>query len=151
MCAFIGDSQKTVVLYNESDRIIMPLLRFDILTGRSDSQVKATLDAAHRAVLSAFEVPERDRYQIVHEHDPSRIVVEDTGRGFDRTPNVVVVSATSRRRSEAARRRFYADLCRELKEHAGIEPTDVIINFTTNTDADWSFGAGRAQFLTGEL
>jgi hypothetical protein len=44
----------------------MPLLRFDVLEGRSADQITTLLDAAHRAVLSAFGVPERDRYQIVH-------------------------------------------------------------------------------------
>jgi hypothetical protein len=33
----------------------------------------------------------------------------------------------------------------------GISPDDVMVNFATNADEDWSFGAGRAQFLTGEL
>jgi len=38
-----------------------------------------------------------------------------------------------------------------LEEHAGIQPSDVIVSFTTNSDADWSFGGGKAQFLNGEL
>lgn len=33
----------------------------------------------------------------------------------------------------------------------GIAPTDLIITVSENTRADWSFGLGRAQFLTGEL
>ncbi|WP_413541316.1 tautomerase family protein [Gibbsiella quercinecans] len=37
----------------------MPLLIFDVIEGRSEQQLKTLLDAAHRAVLSAFEVPER--------------------------------------------------------------------------------------------
>ncbi len=43
----------------------MPLLRFDLIRGRSDAEIKALLDASHRAMLAAFAVPERDRYQIV--------------------------------------------------------------------------------------
>jgi hypothetical protein len=46
---------------------------------------------------------------------------------------------------------FYGELCRELKACCGIEPSDVVVSIVTNTDADWSFGNGRAQFLTGEL
>jgi phenylpyruvate tautomerase PptA (4-oxalocrotonate tautomerase family) len=129
----------------------MPLLRFDVLKGRTDAELKAMLDAAHRAVLSAFNVPVRDRYQIVHEHEPSRMVIEDTGLGFKRSSNVVVVSVTSRPRSETAKRQFYADLCREFEAHAGIHPAEVVVSFTINSDADWSFGGGHAQFLSGEL
>ena len=46
----------------------MPLLQFDVIQGRSESELNTLLDAAHRAVLAAFKVPERDRYPIVHEN-----------------------------------------------------------------------------------
>ena len=49
----------------------MPFLRFDLIEGRSEAELKALLDAAHRAMLAAFKVPERDRYQIVQEHKRS--------------------------------------------------------------------------------
>jgi hypothetical protein len=29
--------------------------------------------------------------------------------------------------------------------------SDVVVSIVTNSDEDWSFGNGRAQFLTGEL
>ncbi|MCS5947024.1 4-oxalocrotonate tautomerase family protein [Klebsiella variicola subsp. variicola] len=41
----------------------MPLLTFDLIEGRTEQEIRTLLDAAHRAVLRAFEVPERDRYQ----------------------------------------------------------------------------------------
>jgi len=33
----------------------------------------------------------------------------------------------------------------------GLSPSDVVVSIVTTTDEDWSFGNGRAQFLTGEL
>ena len=129
----------------------MPLMRFDIIEGRSQEQVKKLLDAAHRAMVRAFEVPERDRYQIVHEHPPAHMIIEDTGLNIPRTRNVVVVTVNSRLRTTEAKQKLYAELCRELKDSCGIQSSDVMINIVTNTDADWSFGLGRAQFLTGEL
>jgi len=129
----------------------MPLVRFDVVEGRNDNEIKLLLDAAHRAVLSAFHVPESDRYQIYHEHPPSRLVAEDTGLGIRRTRNLVVVSVTSRERTQEIKEKFYAELCRELKESCSIDPNDVIVSIVTNAAADWSFGNGRAQFITGEL
>ena len=38
----------------------MPLLRFDLIEGRSDGELQTLLDAAHRAMLAAFKVPDRD-------------------------------------------------------------------------------------------
>ncbi|PLO67769.1 tautomerase family protein, partial [Klebsiella pneumoniae] len=54
----------------------MPLLTFDLIEGRTEQEVKTLLDGAHRAVLRAFEVPERDRYQIVHENKAHHMVIE---------------------------------------------------------------------------
>jgi hypothetical protein len=47
--------------------------------------------------------------------------------------------------------KFYRLLVERLATRCGLAPGDVIVNFVTNADEDWSFGAGRAQFLTGEL
>lgn len=104
----------------------MPLLRFDMIEGRSDEQLTAILDAAHRAVVSAFEVPERDRYQIMHEHRPGRLIVQDTGLGIERSDKVIVVSVTSRPRSEAAKLAFYLSVtgeavCKTVTD-VGLEP-----------------------------
>ena len=129
----------------------MPLLRFDLIEGRTDDEMKTLLDAAHRAMLAAFKVPERDRYQIVHEHPPSRIIVEDTGLGIPRTKNVVLLQMTSRPRKREQKEAFYRLLCEELEKSCGIVPSDVMVSIVENSDEDWSFGLGRGQFLTGEL
>jgi hypothetical protein len=129
----------------------MPLLRFDLIEGRSKSELKSLLDAAHRAMLAAFKVPERDRYQIVHEHKRSRMIVEDTGLDIPRTDDVVMLQVTTRPRGRAAKELFYRLLVEELERSCGIAPSDVMVSMVENTDEDWSFGYGRAQFLTGEL
>ncbi len=129
----------------------MPLLRFDLIQGRTDAELRALLDAAHRAMLAAFKVPERDRYQIVSEHAPSRLIVEDTGLGITRTEKVVFLQVTSRKRKKRQKQDFYRLLCAELEASCGISPSDVVVSFVENRDEDWSFGHGKAQFLTGEL
>ena len=128
----------------------MPFLRVDAYDGRSKKQVKELLDAIHRAILSAFGVPLRDRYQVYQEHSESNFIVQDTGIGIDRTKNVVFIGITSRQRTEAQKTMLYTKLIEELKT-CGIEQNDIVVSIVTNSDADWSFGNGRAQFLTGEL
>ncbi|HKB22440.1 MAG TPA: tautomerase family protein [Methyloceanibacter sp.] len=129
----------------------MPLLRFDLVAGRTDGELKSLLDAAHRAIVEAFGVPERDRYQIVHEHRASRMIIEDTGLGIPRTDKVVFLQVTSRKRKKKQKQDFYHLLCKELEKECGISPSDVVVSFVENGDEDWSFGLGRAQFLTGDL
>jgi Tautomerase enzyme len=129
----------------------MPLLRIDAVEGRSEVEIRKLLDATQRTVLTAFHVPQRDRYQIYHAHPQAHLVAEDTGLGITRTKNLVVVSMVSRERTPEMKQKFYAELCRELKESCGIEANDVIVSIVSNSAADWSFGNGRAQFVTGEL
>jgi len=129
----------------------MPLLRFDILEGRSPDQLKALLNATHSALVAAFRIPERDRYQIVQEHPATHFIVEDTGLGIPRSRNCVLLQITTRPRTQRAKEAFYHFLCESLKKECDIDPSDVVVSMVTNSDEDWSFGNGRAQFLTGEL
>ncbi|MGH6865865.1 MAG: tautomerase family protein [Methyloceanibacter sp.] len=129
----------------------MPLLRFDLIEGRTDAELKALLDAAHRAMLQVFQVPDRDRYQVVHEHKPSRMIAEDTGLGIARSDKLVLLQVTSRPRTKKQKEDFYRLLCAELEKTCGISPSDVMVSMVENSDEDWSFGLGQAQFLTGEL
>lgn len=102
-------------------------------------------------MLSAFKVPERDCYQILREHKTSRMIIEDKGLNIPRTRKVVFLQVTSRRRGREAKQAFYRLLTEELERSCGIAPSDVVVSIIDNTEADWSFGLGRAQFLTGEL
>lgn len=129
----------------------MPLLQFDVIQGRSESELKTLLDAAHRAVLSAFKVPERDRYQIVQENKPYQMIFQDTGLGFERSDNLVMVRVYTSPRSDEQKHFFMAELARELQESSGVEGRDLMISFITNAKSDWSFGYGEAQYVTGKL
>ena len=92
----------------------------------------------------------RDRYQVYQEHPESNFIVQDTGLGIDHTKKVVFTGITSQQRTQEQKANLHTKLCEELKSY-GIEPNDMIVSIVTNSDADWSFGYGRAQFLTGEL
>ncbi len=98
----------------------MPLLRFDIYQGRSDQELRTLLDTAHRVMVETFKVPERDRYQIVNEHLPSRMVAEDTGLDIPRTSNFVMVQITTRPRTREMKETLYKRMVEELEKHCRI-------------------------------
>ncbi len=125
----------------------MPLLRFDLIEGRSKSELKKLLDVCHHAMVEAFAVPERDRYQIVYQHSPEEMIIEDTGLGYPRTKNIVVISITSKKRTEDKKEKLYQLIAEGLERECGIAKTDVMISIVENGEADWSFGMGFAQFL----
>ncbi|KWV54274.1 tautomerase [Bradyrhizobium macuxiense] len=129
----------------------MPFLRFDLIEGRSDAEIQRLLDVTHDVLVEILRVPQRDRYQVVHVHPRSRVVALDTGLGIARTDNLVMLQLTSRPRDKALKLDFYRVLAERLSSACGIGPSDLVINFVINDDEDWSFGMGRAQFMTGEL
>ena len=75
----------------------MPFIQFHVVEGRSDQELAALLNATHRVVLDTLHVPVRDRYQIVHEHKPSRVRFEDTGLNIERSDKFVLLQITTRR------------------------------------------------------
>jgi phenylpyruvate tautomerase PptA (4-oxalocrotonate tautomerase family) len=129
----------------------MPLLYVDIIEGRTPAEVQAMLDAIHDAVVEAFQVPERDRYQVVRTHPAHEMAALDTGLGITRSSALVVLHVVSRKRPREFKERFYKLVAAHLAERCGVDPADLIVSLTENNDDDWSFGYGRAQFLTGEL
>ena len=129
----------------------MPLVRIDLLAGRTDAEVRAVADAVHTAIVEVYGIPERDRFQVVNELPAGRIIAQDAGLGFDRSDGVVVVQVfTQRGRSDETKQALYARLAERLGE-VGVAGEDVFVGYVENGPQDWSFGFGVAQYLTGEL
>jgi len=129
----------------------MPLVRIDAFEGRSEAEVKTLLDAAHVAIVKAFHINERDRYQIYHAHAKSHFIMQDTGLGIVRTEKALIITVYSKGRAEILKRRLYQQMTEELSRAASIAPSDVMMCVVENSAADWTFGNGDPQFLTGEL
>jgi phenylpyruvate tautomerase PptA (4-oxalocrotonate tautomerase family) len=129
----------------------MPLVRIDVIEGRTPEELQSLADCIHQAVLEAFAAPERDRYQVIQQHRREHLIVLDTGLGIERTDRVVLVQITSQAREASEKTELYARLAELLEQRGVAAASDVVVSVVENTQVDWSFGFGRAQFLTGEL
>lgn len=129
----------------------MPLIRIDVTEGRNDSEIKTLMDTVQDCVVEAFKVPVKDRYQIVTEHKPGRMILLDTGLGFERTEQAIVIQVFTSPRTTVNKNKFYQLLATNLEAKCGLDPKDLLVSVMTNTDVDWSFGFGKTQYLTGEL
>ena len=61
----------------------------------------------------------------------------------------MIITVVSKHRD--FKRRLYRELTQELSSSVSIAPSDVMTCIIENSSADWSFGNGEAQFLTGDL
>jgi hypothetical protein len=129
----------------------MPLIRIDITEGRSDAEIKTLMDTVQDCVIEAFKVPIKDRYQIVTEHRQGRMILLDTGLGFERTDQAIVIQVFTSHRTTVNKIKFYQLLAKNLEVNCDLDPRDLLVSVMTNTDVDWSFGFGKAQYLTGDL
>lgn len=129
----------------------MPLVRIDVTAGRTPEQLSRISRAIHEAVLAEYRIPERDYFHIITEHAPGQIIAQDAGLGFERTGGVVMVQIfTQGGRSQEAKESLFAAVAARLAD-AGVPGEDVFIGYVENGAGDWSFGFGRAQYMTGEL
>ncbi|MCU1575133.1 MAG: tautomerase family protein [Micrococcaceae bacterium] len=129
----------------------MPLVRIDINQGRSPQDLQHLSRGIHDAILAEYGIPERDYFHILTEHPAGQIVAQDAGLGFERTSDVVMIQIfTQGGRSQEAKQSLFAAVAAKLGE-LGIAGENVFIGYVENTAGDWSFGYGRAQYITGEL
>ena len=129
----------------------MPLVRIDVNQGRTPEQLQALSRGIHDAILAVYGIPERDYFHVLTEHPAGQILAQDAGLGFERTPDVVMIQIfTQAGRSQEAKQSLFAAVAERLAA-IGVAGEDVFIGYVENTAGDWSFGFGRAQYVTGEL
>jgi phenylpyruvate tautomerase PptA (4-oxalocrotonate tautomerase family) len=129
----------------------MPLVRITQQNVRTATETATMADIVQEVMLELFAAPPGDRYQIVETLPVGSIIAEDTGLGLDRSDGVVIIQITQQGRDAAQKQAIYAALAERLGAAGLVREEDLIISVVENRHEDWSFGRGRAQFLTGEL
>ncbi|WP_436951425.1 tautomerase family protein [Staphylococcus shinii] len=129
----------------------MPLMKIDLIKGREREEIKKILNISYEVMLDTFKAPKGDRYQIVNQHEDYEMQILDTGLGIERTKNVIVFTIITRPRTQQQKQSFYSELTNKLHDDMGIRKEDIMFSLIENTDEDWSFFNGEAQFLNGTL
>jgi phenylpyruvate tautomerase PptA (4-oxalocrotonate tautomerase family) len=129
----------------------VPLVRIDVLEGRTSEELRKLADTIQDVMLDVFAAPPRDRYQIITEHPKGHIIAEDTGLGLERTDGIVIIQIFQQGRSTEQKQAAFAELAKRLEAECGVRPEDLIVSVMANRHVDWSFGLGQAQFMNGSL
>lgn len=129
----------------------MPLVRITQHDVRTPERSRQLADIVQEVMLELFNAPPGDRYQILETLPTGSILAEDTGLGIERSDGVVIIHVTQQGRSTEQKQAIYAALAERLGAAQLVRPEDLIVSVVHNDREDWSFGHGRAQFLTGEL
>ena len=125
----------------------MPLVRVSLRRGKPAAHRKAVLDGIYRAMRSAFDVPEEDRFMLMCEHDEADVSYSNTYLGIARTDDLVIIQITANNtRTVEQKRALFRQIVENLKADPGVRTEDVFINLVEVVKENWSFGDGVAQY-----
>jgi len=125
----------------------MPLVRIDLRRGKPAAHIKAIRDGIYTAMHQSFQVPEADRFIVVHQHDAEEFDYDPDYLGIHRTDDLVMIQVTcNNTRGIPQKKAFYAAVVEQLKASPGLRPEDVLINLVETAKENWSFGNGVAQY-----
>jgi phenylpyruvate tautomerase PptA (4-oxalocrotonate tautomerase family) len=117
----------------------MPLVRIEILKGRSVAEKKRLFQVVHESLVEAFAIPDSDRTQRLIEHDPENFEIEP---GHSEKYTLVEITAFPGRSPEA-KRALYAAIVRNLGA-AGVPADDVLVVLHEPPMQNWGIGGGRS-------
>lgn len=129
----------------------MPFTRISLLAGKSPAYLAAVSYALDRALVDCFEVPEKDRFAAIHQHQPGELIFDRTYRGGPRSDDYIFFHITTgKARSAETKARFFRRLVENLAASPGVRPEDVMVAIANSTFEDWSFASGVSAGLPVE-
>lgn len=129
----------------------MPLVRIAMIKGKPASYRRKVGDAVHQALVATIDVPAKDRFQLITEHDPEDFVYDREYLGIARSRDLVMIQITmSFGRSLALKRALYRTIAERLAAAVQLRPEDVLINLVETAKENWSFGNGIASYAPVE-
>ena len=123
----------------------MPLIQISLIEGKSPEYIKAIADGVHKALCTAWGIPENDRFQLITEYKKEHFYIDKTIWDVKRSDDVVVIYITSITRTAEMKRNFYKEVVNVLALNPKIRKEDVFVSIVNNDRENWSFGNGIAQ------
>ncbi len=112
---------------------VMPLVKIEIIKGKSLEYKKTVLDAVHVALENAIQIENWDRFQRLYE-------IEDDlfERSESKTDKFTMIEITMfPGRTKEQKSKLYKEIVKELNERLGIEPTDIFIVINEPANENW--------------
>ena len=126
----------------------MPLVRIDLRKGK-DAAYRLAIGQAVYAALLSVGVPEKDRFQVIAEHDADTFLFDPSYLGIERTDDLVIIQITwNEGRTVEQKKALYTAIAAGLTKSPGLRPQDIFISLVEVRKENWSFGNGLAQYAT---
>jgi phenylpyruvate tautomerase PptA (4-oxalocrotonate tautomerase family) len=125
----------------------MPLVEITLRKGKPPQYVRAVADAVHNALVSQANVPQDDRFQIIHQVDDTTVIAHPSYGGVNRSSDLILIKITlNAGRTVEIKKNLFGDIAGRLADDAKVRPDDVMIVLIEVVKENWSFGGGRATY-----
>ncbi len=117
----------------------MPIVRIEMLQGKSHSYKKTILNIVHQALVDAFKIPDYDRNQRIFELDKDNFEIPE-----NRSDDYLLIEITAfQGRSYEAKKKLYQAIVDNLAHELGITRTDILIVLQEPPLENWGIAGGR--------
>ena len=116
----------------------MPLVKVEIIEGKSREYKQALLDGIHAALVEAFRIPDYDRMQRLYELERENFETAPT-----KTERFTLIEITAfEGRSLEAKKNLYSAIVRNLSQSPGINGDDITIVLHDPPLENWGIRGG---------
>jgi phenylpyruvate tautomerase PptA (4-oxalocrotonate tautomerase family) len=117
----------------------MPLVKVEIIKGKSQEYKSAILDGVHDALVTAFKIPMEDRNQRLYELPSINFEKRKT-----KSNKFTIIEITAfKGRSNEAKQILYAEIVKNLSRNPGIDGDDILIVLNEQPLENWGISGGK--------
>ena len=125
----------------------MPLVQISLMQGKPAEFRRRVGEIVYQTMTDTINVPLKDNFQIITEHDENGLVYDPEYLDIQRTDGIVIIQITlNEGRTVEIKKAFYKRLAERLHSLLGIRMEDVFISLVEVKKENWSFGNGVAQY-----
>ena len=119
----------------------MPLIRIEIIKGKSAEYKKTLLDCIHEGLLESIGIADWDRFQRIIEIDRA-----DFETAPEKTDQFMIIEITMfQGRTKEQKKALIETVTRKLGESLGILPTDIFIVIHEPPNENWGMGGKQRE------
>lgn len=121
------------------EELIVPLVKVEIIKGKSIEYKKALLDGIHSALVDAFRIPDYDRMQRLYELEREKFEIAPS-----KTEQFTLIEITAfPGRSLEAKKNLYDAIIKNLGHLPGINGNDITVVLNEPPLENWGIRGGR--------
>ena len=125
----------------------MPLVRISLMKGKPEEFGQKVGEIVYQAMVDTINVPVKDHFQIITDHDSNTLIYDPTYLDIQRTPGIIVIQITlNEGRTVELKKLLYQIIAERLHRELDVRREDVFINLVEVKKENWSFGNGIAQY-----